>query len=76
MRDLLARHASEVAPHVLGGTLTSYVSGEPVTVRITEVEAYGGVGEDPGSHAFRRMTLRNATMFGPPGICYCYFTYG
>ena len=72
----LTAHAMDVAPLLLGSLLTSRVGGVPVTVRITEVEAYGGVGEDPGSHAFRRETPRNATMFGPPGRAYVYFTYG
>lgn len=54
----------------------SEVEGQRVTLRLTEVEAYGGVGEDPGSHAFRRLTPRNATMFGPPAQAYVYFTYG
>ena len=69
-------HATDVAPLLLNARLTSNVDGHRVVVRITEVEAYGGEGEDPGSHAFRRMTPRNTTMFGPPGRAYVYFTYG
>lgn len=72
----LSGHAVEVAPRLLGAVITSDVDGHRVRLRITEVEAYGGVGEDPGSHAYRRMTPRNATMFGPAGHAYVYFTYG
>jgi DNA-3-methyladenine glycosylase len=71
-RRFFDRPAVEAAPELLGAHL---VSGG-VTLRITEVEAYLGVGEDPGSHAFRGRTRRNATMFGPPGHLYTYFTYG
>ena len=78
MTDLpdFGMHATDLAPLLLGATVMSMVDGERVSIRLTEVEAYGGEGEDPGSHAFRRQTPRNATMFGPPGRAYVYFTYG
>ncbi|MGN6501758.1 MAG: DNA-3-methyladenine glycosylase [Pseudolysinimonas sp.] len=67
----LSRPATEVAPLLLGAVL----HGRGVSVRLTEVEAYLG-DADPGSHAYRGQTRRNATMFGPPGHLYVYFTYG
>jgi DNA-3-methyladenine glycosylase len=68
----LERPAEVVAPALLGWRLI----GHGVTVRLTEVEAYGGHGSDPGSHAHRGPTPRNAIMFGPAGRLYVYFTYG
>ena len=72
----LSGHPVDIAPRILGARLVSTIGGTPVVARIVEVEAYGGVGEDPGSHAFRRQTKRNATMFAGPGVAYVYFTYG
>jgi DNA-3-methyladenine glycosylase len=71
LADLLAGPVLEVAPRLLNAV----VRVGDVAVRLTEVEAYDGPN-DPGSHAYRGRTRRNATMFGPPGHLYCYFTYG
>ncbi|RSN10671.1 DNA-3-methyladenine glycosylase [Nonomuraea sp. WAC 01424] len=71
-RSFFDRPSHEVAPDLLGRVL---VHG-PVAVRLTEVEAYGGPGEDPAAHTYRGRTPRNAVMFGPPGHLYVYFTYG
>jgi DNA-3-methyladenine glycosylase len=72
----LSAPAIEVAPRLLGCTLTSIVDGARVVLRVTEVEAYGGYQVDPASHAYRGETSRNSVMFGPPGHFYAYFTYG
>jgi DNA-3-methyladenine glycosylase len=69
------REPGEVAVGLLGAHLRVLGEGGGVVVRLTEVEAYHG-SRDPGSHAYRGRTGRNATMFGPGGRIYVYFTYG
>jgi DNA-3-methyladenine glycosylase len=70
-RSLLEGDPVEVAPDLLGKILqVGSCRG-----RIVEVEAYRGATDD-ASHAYRGRTPRNATMFGPAGHLYVYFTYG
>lgn len=61
----------DVAPRLLGAHLSTHLPDGVVAVRLTEVEAYDGEA-DPGSHAFRGRTARNAVMFGPAGHLYVY----
>ena len=47
----------------------------PAAGAIVEVEAY--IGEaDPACHAAPGPTIRNAPLYGPPGIVYVYLNYG
>ncbi|MFG2529766.1 DNA-3-methyladenine glycosylase [Streptomyces sp. NPDC048516] len=73
--DFFDRPVVDVAPDLLGRILRRNTPDGPIELRLTEVEAYDG-DTDPGSHAYRGRTARNATMFGPPGHAYVYFIYG
>ena len=75
LRKLLTRPAADVAPQLLGWTLSHTTPEGTVTIELTEVEAYMGE-DDPASHAYRGPTPRNVVMFGRAGHLYTYLSYG
>ena len=68
--DDFAGDSHVVAREIIGATLL--VDG--VGGVIVETEAYDR--DDPASHTYGGETVRNASMFGPPGRAYVYRSYG
>ena len=75
-REFYQRGTRTVARDLLGKILLRSLPEGVAAVRLTEVEAYLGVG-DPAAHTFGgRRTPRNEVMWGDGGRLYVYFTYG
>jgi DNA-3-methyladenine glycosylase len=74
-RDFYSRDPRVVSRQLLGKILVRRQQRKLLTARIVEVEAYLGE-DDPASHSASGQTLRNAVLFGPPGLSYVYFIYG
>jgi DNA-3-methyladenine glycosylase len=70
-RDFFDRPVDRVAKDLIGATFLVDGAGGI----IVETESYDS--EDPASHSFgMRKSVRNGSMFGPPGIIYVYRIYG
>ncbi|WP_166355538.1 DNA-3-methyladenine glycosylase [Phytoactinopolyspora limicola] len=74
-RSFLRQPALKAASGLLGGILRHDSDDGTVAILVTEVEAYES-SDDPGSHAYRGRTARNASMFGDAGHLYCYLHLG
>ncbi|MDQ6722792.1 MAG: DNA-3-methyladenine glycosylase [Thermoproteota archaeon] len=78
-REFFERDTNKVAYSLIGKKLVKYVDflGKYYKLSgiIVETEAYC-CDNDTASHAFKKMTNRNRTMFGEVGKVYVYFIYG
>lgn len=75
-RSFYTRDTRLVAQELLGKIIVRVINERTLLkAKIVETEAYLGIN-DPASHAFGGMRVRNAPLYGPRGHAYVYFTYG
>lgn len=75
-RSFYTRDTTLVAQELLGKIIVRVINKKIILkARIVETEAYLGI-DDPASHAYGGMRVRNAPLYGPRGHAYVYFTYG
>ena len=74
-REFYAQPTLHVAEALLGKVLVHRTPAGLTAGTIVETEAYIGE-DDPACHAAPGPTLRNAPLYGPPGVAYVYLNYG
>jgi DNA-3-methyladenine glycosylase len=74
-RQFFDRDPRQVARDLLGKLLVRRQGTRILAGRVVETEAYLGL-TDAAAHASAGETLRNAVLFGPPGLAYVYLIYG
>ncbi len=75
-RRFYQRDPVTLARALLGRTLVRHFQGRRLAGRIVETEAYLGIPDKAAHTRGGRRTDRNASMWGPAGCAYVYFTYG
>lgn len=73
-KEFFQQDTVKVARNLIGKKIVRRINNKSIAAIITETEAYRS--DDPACHAYRKKTERNATLFGPVGSLYVYFTYG
>jgi len=73
-RSFYLKETEQVAQELLGAFIVRQSYATLRVGRIVETEAYSI--DDPACHAFKGKTKANASLFGPVGHAYVYFTYG